>query len=186
MTAMPQARRTRRTAPKQIQHVLAKCSPGRLGKTDPVSEGREPDGVGPTSIPEIDVRILDTYRNAAGYFCLVNGERRKFSKRQHRVLKAFAVAQSSTLDAQERHKTVVDADEFHITNDHTNRDSCLSLLRTRLHKYTGCDRSSFLKNEADRKYSLGCYSIDTTVKSLAKPKKKAGTPPKPGPAELMD
>jgi CheY-like chemotaxis protein len=170
---------------RQIRHVLAKCNPGRLKQTRLESMKGEPTRTENLPTAEIDISSLGRYRNK-GHYCLVNGEKKRFSYEQHKILKAFAVAQSSIPDDSERHRTVVDADEFRITNDHANRHSMLTRLRDRLQEYLGMDRTLFLVNEADRKYSLGCYCIDSTPGAQAKATERADGKPKPPPAELMD
>ncbi len=112
-------------------------------------------------IATIDVKVLRR-RKDQQVFCLVNGEERPFSIREHDILVLYSGAQGKRGDDPQRHKASVDSDGFNINNDFNRRHSALSRFRSKLRSYLPEGHPDVMVNVTERMYYLGCYCIDTT------------------------
>jgi len=112
------------------------------------------------AIGAIDVRAIRRRKNSQ-VFCLVNGEERSFSYREHEILCLYAQEQSKHGDDLERHKVELNSDLFGI-EDEENMIIALSRLRKKIEKYLPEGHPKLLVNFSYRCYYLGCHCIDST------------------------
>jgi hypothetical protein len=112
-------------------------------------------------VATIDVRKIRRHRNM-GSVCLVNGEERVFSDKQHDIVKAFADAQRGRLGSPDQHSTPVNADAFNIKDDYSNRHPTMSRLRKKLRGFLPQNYPNLVESVGDRMYSLGCICFDST------------------------
>jgi len=152
--------RTRLTV--EIQAVLGRAESYRRGGVIPGTTPPREEETQPPPIATIDIYKIRRHRNK-GWVCRVNGEEVVFSDERYRVLAAFAAAQRSRTDHDERHTTVVDAESFGIKDINANLHPTVTRLRKQLWSSLGENYPDILKNEAYRQYSLGCICIDSSA-----------------------
>lgn len=154
---------------KMIREALEKAEEYRRAGLLPcaLSNSRKKQKTG--AVATIDIKVLRRKKDQQ-VFCLVEGEERPFSIREHEILALYVAEQAKRGHDPERHMADVNSDLFNINNDYNRRHSALSRFRSKLRKYLPEGHPDLLVNVSDRRYYLGCYCIDSTDKGSGKKK----------------